>query len=292
MTSLAPQSRSDLAAPVELTTAPATRRKAPPRRWGRTLYLAANIAILVFLLAPIAIVIVFALNPTPFIQFPPVGVSLRWFEKFFASRDFMHALVFSLEVAVMTTIAATVLGASAALAIARGNLPGARLIVATMLSPLMLPAILTGLALFQSYVLLDVGRPVWGLVAGHTLVTIPYVIRTTLAVLHNFDTRLEEAAQNLGASPGRTFFEVTLPLVKPGVLAGAIFAFIVSFDQFPVSLFLVAPGSETLPITLFNYLKFDLDGTIGAASVVSILLAFIVVIALDRTVGLRSYVKL
>jgi len=292
MTSIAPQSRSDLAAPVDLTKTLALRRKTSPPRWGRTLYLAVNIAILVFLLAPIAIVIVFALNPTPFIQFPPVGVSLRWFEKFFASREFMHALGFSLEVAAMTTVAATLLGASAALAIARGNLPGSRLIVATMLSPLMLPAILTGLALFQSYVLLDVGRPQWGLVAGHTLVTIPYVVRTTLAVLHNFDLRLEEAAQNLGASPTRTFFEVTLPLIKPGVLAGAIFAFIVSFDQFPVSLFLVAPGNETLPITLFNYLKFDLDGTIGAASVVSILLALIVVIALDRTVGLRSYVKL
>lgn len=274
------------------TAIPATGRRPVPRRTGRTIYLAANIAILVFLLAPIAIVFVFALNPTPFIQFPPVGISLRWFEKFFSARDFMHALFFSLEVAVLTTVAATVLGASAALAIARGNIPGARVIVATMLSPLMLPAILTGLALFQAYVLLDVGRPLWGLVAGHTLVTIPYVVRTTLAVLHNFDIRLEEAAQNLGASPARTFFEVTLPLVKPGVLAGAIFAFIVSFDQFPVSLFLVSPGNETLPITLFNYLKFDLDGTIGAASVVSILLAFLVVIALDRTVGLRSTVKL
>ncbi|WP_410053033.1 ABC transporter permease [Bradyrhizobium sp.] len=281
-----------MTASIELAISTGLRRRAAPRGWGRRLYLAANIAVLVFLLAPIAIVIVFALNPTPFIQFPPVGLSLRWFEKFFASRDFMQALVFSLEVAAMTTLAATVLGASAALAISRGNLPGSRLIVATMLSPLMLPAILTGLALFQSYVLLDVGRPLWGLVAGHTLVTIPYVVRTTLAVLHNFDVRLEEAAQNLGASPTRTFFEVTLPLVKPGVLAGAIFAFIVSFDQFPVSLFLVAPGRETLPITLFNYLKFDLDGTIGAASIVSILLAFLVVIALDRTVGLRSYVKL
>lgn len=265
---------------------------APPRRLGRSLYLAANVAVLIFLLAPIAIIFVFALNPTPFIQFPPVGVSLRWFEKFFASREFMHALWLSLKVAVITTACATVLGASAALAIARGNLPGARVITATMLSPLMLPAILTGLALFQSYVLLDVGRPLWGLVAGHTLVTIPYVVRTTLAVLHNFDLRLEEAARNLGAGPVRTFFEVTLPLVKPGVLAGAIFAFIVSFDQFPVSLFLVSPGDETLPITLFNYLKFDLDGTIGAASVVSILLAVLVVVALDRTVGLRSYVKL
>ncbi|MGJ4946188.1 ABC transporter permease [Bradyrhizobium sp. HKCCYLS1011] len=274
------------------STAQVIAHRSAPGRTGRAIYLTANIAILVFLLAPIAIVFVFALNPTPFIQFPPVGVSLRWFEKFFSARDFMHALVFSLEVAALTTVAATVLGASAALAIARGNIPGSRIIVATMLSPLMLPAILTGLALFQAYVLLDVGRPVWGLVAGHTLVTIPYVVRTTLAVLQNFDVRLEEAAQNLGASPARTFFEVTLPLVKPGVLAGAIFAFIVSFDQFPVSLFLVSPGNETLPITLFNYLKFDLDGTIGAASVISILLAVLVVIALDRTMGLRSTVKL
>src|SRR5258705_7459290 len=273
-----------------MTTAPSTPRLT--LRLGRFCYLALNVAVVVFLLAPIAIVFVFALNPTPYIQFPPVGVSLRWFEKFFASRDFMNALQLSLEVAVMTTITATLFGASAALALVRGGLPGKRVITAIMLSPLMLPAILTGLALFQAYVLLDVGRPLWGLVAGHTLLTIPYVVRTTLAVLHHFDLRLEEAARNLGASPARTFFEVTLPLVKPGVLAGAIFAFIVSFDQFPVSLFLVSPGSETLPIVLFNYLKFDLDGTIGAASVVSILLAFLVVVALDRTVGLRAYVKL
>src|SRR6266566_3529514 len=275
-----------------VATIEAARAAIAPHRYGRAIYLTVNIAIVAFLLAPIVIVIVFALNPTPFIQFPPVGVSLRWFAKFFAARDFMHALGFSLEVAALTTACATVLGASAALAIARGNLPGARLVLATMLSPLMLPAILTGLALFQAYVLLDVGRPLWGLVAGHTLLTIPYVVRTTLAVLHNFDLRLEEAARNLGASPARTFFEVTLPLVKPGVLAGAIFAFIVSFDQFPVSLFLVSPGSETLPIVLFNYLKFDLDGTIGAASVVSIMLAFVVVVTLDRTVGLRTYVKM
>src|SRR5882672_10422926 len=105
----------------------AARAAIAPHRYGRATYLAVNIAILTFLLAPIVIVVVFALNPTPFIQFPPVGISLRWFAKFFAARDFMHALGFSLEVAVLTTVCATVLGASAALAIARGNLPGARL---------------------------------------------------------------------------------------------------------------------------------------------------------------------
>ena len=258
----------------------------------KALYLGVNALIVAFLLAPIAIVVVFAVNPTPFIQFPPVGVSPRWFQKFFASRDFMSAIRLSLIVAALVAVIATVMGATAALALARGRLPGVRLLTATFLSPLMLPAILTGLALFQLYVLLDVGRPVWGLVAGHVLIAIPYVVRTTLAVLHNFDRGLEEAARNLGASPVRTFFEVTLPLIRPGVLAGAIFAFIVSFDQFPVSLFLVSPGQETLPITLFNYLKYDLDGTIAAASMVSILLSVAVVLVLDRTVGLRTYVRL
>jgi putative spermidine/putrescine transport system permease protein len=256
------------------------------------LYRALNWLIVGFLLAPIAIVAVFALNPTPFIQFPPVGVSLRWFDKFVHSRDFMSALALSLEVAAATTVIATLLGAGAALGLARGRLPGAQLLSAVFLSPLMLPAILTGLALFQAYVLLDVGRPLWGLVAGHVLIAIPYVIRTTSAVLANFDRGLEEAAANLGAPPWRGFLEITLPLIWPGVLAGGIFAFIVSFDQFPVSLFLITPGRETLPITLFNYLKYDLDGTIAAASMVSILLAVVVVIALDRTVGLRSYVRL
>ncbi len=259
---------------------------------GRTLYLAANALVVAFLLAPIAIVAVFAVNPTPFVQFPPVGVSTRWFQKFLASRDFMAAIRLSLAVAGLVAVIATVMGAAAAVALARGRLPGARLLTATFLSPLMLPAILTGLGLFQLYVLLDVGRPLWGLVAGHVLIAVPYVVRTTLAVLHHFDRGLEEAARNLGASPARTFFEVTLPLIRPGVLAGGIFAFIVSFDQFPVSLFLVSPGRETLPITLFNYLKYDLDGTIAAASMVSIGLSVAVVLVLDRTVGLRTYVRL
>ena len=156
----------------------------------------------------------------------------------------------------------------------------------------MLPAILTGLALFQSYLLSGIGRPVWGLIMAHTLIAVPYVLRTTLAVLHNFDRRIEEAASVLGASPVRVFFEVTLPLIQPGVFAGGVFAFIVSFDQFPVSLFLVVPKGETLPVVLFNYMKFDLDGAIAAASMVSILLALAVVLVLERLIGLKAYVKL
>jgi len=259
---------------------------------ARAAYFALNGAILFFLLAPIAVILVFALNPTPYISFPPVGVTLRWFDKFFSSAEFMDSLWLSLRVAAAVVAVATVLGGLAALAIARGNIPGAKLITALFLSPLMLPAILTGLALFQVFVLAGFGRPVWGLVVGHTIVAVPYVVRTTLAVLQNFDRRVEEAAAVHGASPARVLLEVTLPLIRPGVIAGGIFAFIVSFDQFPISLFLVVPRGETLPVVLFNYIRFDLDGAIAAASMVSIVLALAVVVLLERIIGLRAYVRL
>ena len=259
---------------------------------GAIAYFGLNGAIVFFLLAPIAIVSVFAVNPTPYISFPPVGFTLVWFAKFFANPDFINALWISLRVAAAVLVLSMLIGATAALALARGDLPAARLLTAFFMSPLMLPAILTGLALFQIYLLAGIGRPVWGLVMGHTVVAVPYVIRTTLAVLYNFDRRLEEAAAALGANPLRVFFEVTLPLIRPGVIAGGIFAFIVSFDQFPVSLFLVVPKGETLPVVLFNYMKFDLDGAIAAASMVSIALALIVVILLEWLIGLRAYLKL
>ncbi|MFL5316543.1 MAG: ABC transporter permease [Microvirga sp.] len=276
-------------APPALSTSPSGRGG---RSRGRRAYLAANGAILFFLLAPLVVVAVFALNPTPFIQFPPVGVTMRWFAKFFASPEFMGSLRLSLEVAGAVVVLATLIGAAAALALARGGLPGARVLTAVFLAPLMLPAILTGLALFQLFQLLGLGRPTWALVVGHTLVAVPYVMRTTLAVLSDFDRRIEEAAAILGASPARIFFEVTLPIIRPGVIAGGIFAFIVSFDQFPISLFLVTPGRETLPVVLFNYMKFDLDGAIAAASMVSILLALAVVVAIDRLVGLRATMRI
>ncbi len=259
---------------------------------GRAAYYTLNGAIIAFLLAPIAIVAVFALNPTPYISFPPVGITWRWFAKFFANDDFMVSLWLSLRVAVVVLLLSMLIGGACALALVRGRLPGARILTAFFMSPLMLPAILTGLALFQVFQLAELDRPVWGLIVGHTLVAVPYVLRTTLAVLANFDTRVEEAAAILGASPTRVFFEVTLPLIRPGVIAGGIFAFIVSFDQFPISLFLVPPKGETLPVVLFNYMKFDLDGAIAAASMVSILLALSVVLLLERVIGLKAYVKL
>ena len=259
---------------------------------GNAAYLTLNGAIVAFLLLPIAVVLVFALNPTPYIAFPPVGVSLRWFVKFFSSREFMSALWLSLYVAVIVVILSTVIGAMCALAIARGNLPGSRLLTTVFLSPLMLPAILTGLALFQLFMLVGIGRPVWGLVVGHTLVAVPYVLRTTLAVLQNFDRRVEEAAAMLGAPPARVFFEVTLPLDPPG-----------RDRRWYLRLHrLVRPASD-LAVSRGAGRR-DLAG--GAAQLHPLrprrrdrrgldgldLLALSAVLLLERIIGLRAYVKL
>ena len=253
---------------------------------------AANVAILLFLLLPVAIVLLFAVNPQPFIAFPPTGVTWHWFAKFFGDHAFMHAFLLSLELGVATAAVAAILGTAAALALARGALPGAGFLTALFLSPLVLPGLLTGFAMFQLVLVLGIDRGFTLLLAGHTVVAIPYVIRTVLAVLTHADRSLEEAARGLGATPRQVLREVTLPLIRPGVIAGALFAFITSFDQFPISLFLVAPGQETLPIAMFNYLRFDFDGSIAAASTISIVLALGLVVAIERTVGLQSATSL
>ncbi len=260
--------------------------------WDHILFRAINLFLIGFLLLPIGIVLLFAFNSAAFIVFPPEGFSLHWFKVFFTHREFMGAFWLSLRLAVTTVVLSTIIGTMAALAIVRGRIPAARFLSAVFLSPLMLPAILTGLALFQFYVILDVGRTYTGLLIGHIVITIPYVIRTTTALLHNFDTSVEEAARNLGAGELATFWYVTLPLIRPGVIAGSVFAFIVSFDQFAVSLFLVQPGVNTLPIQLFNYLKYSFDPTVAAAATVSIALSVTMVLLLEKTIGLQEYVKL
>jgi putative spermidine/putrescine transport system permease protein len=258
----------------------------------RAAFLSACGLVLAFLLLPVLIVLCFAVNPEPFLAFPPSGFSLRWFVKFVTSRDFMTAFGLSLMLGAATVLVAGTMGTLASLALLRSNLPGKRALTGVFLSPIVLPTILTGFALFQLAMVTGVGRNVWILLAGHVVVATPYVMRTVLAVLANFDRSLEEAARGLGATPGQAFREVTLPLIRPGVIAGCLFAFIVSFDQFPVSLFLVSPGNETLPIAMFNYLRFDFDGTIAAASTVSILLAVALVLGIERTIGLQEYAKL
>ena len=250
---------------------------------------AAVIAVYAFLVLPMLVVIIAAFNSGSFFTFPPQGFSLRWFANFFARREFMQALRLSTELAFWTAVASTVAGTLAAIALVRGRFRGRDAVNAFVTSPLLLPQILTGVALLQFFTLIKLHQSYWALLIGHVVVTTPYVVRTVAATLTHFDLALEEAAQSLGASPVRAFLEVTLGVIKPGVVAGAIFAFAISFDNFTLSLFLTSSRLTPLPIELFAYLKYSFDPTAAAVSAVAIGVALVVVIGIARVVGLEEF---
>ena len=242
-----------------------------------------------FLLLPMVIVVLAAFNAGNYFTFPPQGFSLKWFANFFARREFMQALRLSTELAAWTALASTVIGTAAAIPLVRGRFRGRDLLNALVTSPLLLPQILTGVALLQFYTLFKMQASYAALLIGHIVVTTPYVIRTVTATLTHFDLALEEAAQSLGAHPVRAFFEVTLGVIKPGVVAGAIFAFAISFDNFTLSLFLTSSKLTPLPIELFAYLKYSFDPTAAAVSAFAIGVVLVLVLGIARLMGLEEF---
>jgi len=242
-----------------------------------------------FLLAPIVIVVIAAFNSGEYLRFPPEGFSLRWFRALATSDTFIDAFLFSLQLAVIVTILSTVIGTAAALYIVRHAGWTRTPLQLLMISPLPVPAILTGIALLIFFYTTDIIRSSFThLVIGHTLVCLPYVFLTVSTVLVGFDRTLEEAARSLGAGPITTFFRITLPILKSGILSGAVFAFIISFDEFPISLLLSGVGNTPLPVQLFDYLRFSFDPTAAAVSTVTIVMTVIVVLVTERLVGLES----
>lgn len=246
-------------------------------------------AIYAFLLLPLVIVVAAAFNAGNYFTFPPQGFSLKWFANFFRRREFLEALRLSIELGIWTAALSTVAGTLAAIILVRGRFRGRDFFNAYVTSPLLLPQILTGVALLQYFSLLGLAHTYWALLIGHVVVTTPYVVRTVSATLYNFDLALEEAAQSLGASPVRAFLEVTLGIIKPGVVAGAIFAFAISFDNFTISLFLTSPGLTPLPIELFAYLKYSFDPTAAAVSAVAIGITLVLMLLIARFMGLEEF---
>jgi putative spermidine/putrescine transport system permease protein len=179
-----------------------------------------------------------------------------------------------------------------ALFLTRIKFPGRSLMRAYFLAPLLLPGLVLGLALYVCYVATNVGlaRTLPGMVIGHVLVTMPYVIGTVSAALYNFDVSLEDAARSLGAGPLRAFRAVTLPVISPGIVAGSMFAFIVSFGQFDISLFLSTPNITPLPIALYNSLRYKFEPTAAAAGVFAIVLVVVTMLLTNRFTNLARYV--
>jgi putative spermidine/putrescine transport system permease protein len=258
-------------------------------RAGPALLVVVVTLVFAFLLAPILIVVLAAFNAGEYLTFPPQGFSTRWFENFFSSRPFMRALSYSVRLALGVTLVATLLGTLTSLFVVR-HAPRVRAFLRVLfVSPLAFPSILTGIALLIYFYALGVGtRGGVALFVGHVLVSTPFVFISVSAVLVRFNTSLEEASRSLGGGALTTFRRVTLPLIKGGVVSGAILAFITSFDQFPISLLLKGIGTTPLPIQLFDYLRFSFDPTAAAASTVSVAIAILGVVLTERLVGLGS----
>ena len=243
--------------------------------------------LMVFILAPLTVVVAMSVSDSYFVSFPPQGFTLKWYAKILQDRDFLAALRLSSLLALSTTIGSLLLGVPAAIALTRGNFAGQSFLKGLVLSPLIFPALVTGLALMQLLSAMGSGDARLNLLVGHIIVTSPYVIRAVVTSLLLVDYNLEDAARTLGASRLKTFWRITLPQIAPGVAAGALFAFMVSFDNYPVTMWLANSEYSPVPLVLMRQLVNVFDPSVPAMSTVIIILAVVGVLALERLVGLR-----
>ena len=274
---------------------PLPKRGLPWGKWCHWLYCSLSY---IFLLSPMIVVIGASLHGGEYytaITFPPTDPSFQWYFKIPAAQ--FHALGLSFLLGGAATLGACIVGIPAALGIVRSNLPLKTLISALFRAPLQIPAIVTGIAFLQLYFLVGDATGLYaqgtflGLYLGHFFVATPYVIGTVTAILQRFDNRLEEAALSLGASRWRTFRRVTLPVIMPGVYAGALYSFMVSFGEVPISKFLTAPGFTTYPVELFYGLENDFDPSILASASLVIFFCLIVLLGMQKLVGLEAMLR-
>ena len=233
----------------------------------------------VFLLAPLVVVVIISFSSAPFLQFPPPGLSLRWYMQLFSTPAWTNALVVSVEMLVPSSILATLMGTAAAYALVRGRVPGATFIMACLMLPIVVPGMITAAALFGVYRGLGLNGTLTGLVIGHTVLNLPYVVATVSSALRVQDARLEQAASTLGAPPWATFRRITLPLILPAVLSSLLVAMILSFDELIVSLFVSSARVRPVAVQMWSNLLGDFDPTIAAIASVCFLFALLVMAA-------------
>jgi putative spermidine/putrescine transport system permease protein len=228
--------------------------------------------ILAFLAVPILVVVVASFSSASYLTFPPPAFGLRWYREYLGSAGWLDATALSLVVAAGVVVLSAVLGTLAAVGLAKLP-PAARAFAAALfLSPLIVPVIVVAIGIYYAFSHYGlIGSPL-GLLLAHTCLAVPFVVTSVGASLAGLDRRLEQAAASLGATPWGTFRQVTLPLIRPGVLVGALFAFITSFDELVVALFLTGPNTVTLPRRMWDDLRFAIDPTIAAVSTLTIVL--------------------
>jgi putative spermidine/putrescine transport system permease protein len=247
---------------------------------------------LVFLVAPVLFIVFYAFNEARYFTLPPKGLTLHWFANFFQNDRFQAALQSSFGIAALITPTSLAVAVPSAVAIVRGSFRGRALFNAALLSPLMIPGVVTGIAFLGLFSQLDVGSGFWRLTAALTCFTLPFAVRALVANLHGLDPALEEAARNLGASRWRAFLHVTLPQLRPGLLAGGIFVFVEAIDNFSISVFLTDIRTTTLPVEAYNYIRDFDDPTVAAMASLLITLTVALVFLVQRVTGLDRFLDL
>jgi putative spermidine/putrescine transport system permease protein len=241
----------------------------------RRMALTASAVVALFLVAPILLVIPMSFSSATYLHFPPPGWSLRWYGSFFHG-GWLGPTERSFEVAAVVTVCATVLGTLAALALSRRNLRGAGLVAAVLALPMIVPVIIYAIGAYAIFIRWSLIGNLRGLMVAHVALALPFVVINVGAPLRTLDPNVERAARSLGASPLHTFRTVTLPQILPGVIAGALFAFLTSFDEVVIALFVTSPATQTLPVRMFTELRLSLDPTIAAAATLLIGLSTVV----------------
>jgi putative spermidine/putrescine transport system permease protein len=243
--------------------------------WGSVVFAA---LILVYLILPTLVIVPLSFSSESFLSFPPPGFSLRWYEAFAGSIDYRQAIANSVTIGVPAALLATALGTLAALALVRGRLRGRRVLSALMLAPMILPQIILAIGLFPIMVRLGLNGTYAGILLGHAVVSLPLAFITVAASLRSYPPTFEQAALTLGANPWKTFWHVTFPLIRPGMLVGFIFAFAFSFDELILAIFLTSPATRTVPRLLWEQLNYQMTPVIAAATCVLLLLTILLLL--------------
>ena len=260
----------------------------PRFKVGKPAFAILVVVLYLFLLAPLLIVFITSFDANQYLSFPPQGFTLKWYELLPAESTFMSGMRVSLIVASVVTLVVLALGIPAALALDRYEFKAKGAILSFFLSPLLIPSIVLALGMVLMFGPLRLTNTYAGIIIGHVAITIPFVIRTTLMSLATSDTSCEAAARILGANSATVFRRITLPLIRPGVIAGGVIAFIVSFDEAVISLFVAESGLPTLPVNVLRYVENSADAAVAALSVILILISLLVVVIVERVMGLRK----
>lgn len=243
-------------------------------------------AFVLFIIAPLVMVILVSFTDKGYLSLPTNGLSLRWFYAILDNPDFIDAFWMSVWLAFISASISVIISVPAALAIARNKFIGRDTISAFLLSPLMIPHLVMGVAFLQFYSTVGLGGTFFGLVAAHVVLITPYALRLTLASATGMSMDAEHAALTLGASKFTVFQRITLPLILPGVAGGWLLSFITSFDELTMSVFVASPSTQTLPVKMYHHIEQTIDPLIASVSTVLIVLTFLVMLFLDRFYGL------